>query len=114
MSWSVSRPESSTNTSPCSIGFIVPASTLRYGSIFTRFTERPRAVSNFPTDAAAIPLPTADITPPTTKIYLWPARARFIPSLYHAAFTFSVGVKCGDSGGQQDNWTKHQVPPRYP
>src|SRR3989344_4009121 len=80
MSCSVSNPESRTTPSPCSIGFIVPASTLRYGSIFTRFTESPRAVSSLPIEAVAMPLPTADITPPTTKTYLCPARTRFIPT----------------------------------
>src|SRR3989344_990609 len=76
MSWSVSNPESNTKTSPCSMGFMVPASTLRYGSILTRLTERPRAVRSLPIEAAAIPLPTALITPPTTKIYLCPPSLR--------------------------------------
>src|SRR3989338_3157802 len=70
MSWSVSNPESRTNTSPCSVGFIVPASTLRYGSIFMRLTLKPLACSMVPIDAEAIPLPTPDMTPPMTKIYL--------------------------------------------
>src|SRR3989344_1690958 len=60
------------------MGFIVPASTLRYGSIFTRFTEMPRAARSLPMDAVAIPFPTPDITPPTTKIYLCPLPARFL------------------------------------
>src|SRR3989344_2292155 len=84
MSWSVSRPESSTNTSPCSIGFIVPASTFRYGSTFTRLTESPRAVKSFPIEAVAMPLPTPDMTPPMTKIYLCPPLARRFIELYYS------------------------------
>src|SRR3989344_1802937 len=81
------------NTSPCSIGFIVPASTLRYGSIFTRFTERPRAVKSFPIEAVAIPLPTPDMTPPTTKMYLWPpALAR--PDFRYAAIHHEKKAGC--------------------
>src|SRR3989338_206397 len=87
MSWSVSSPESSTKTSPCSVGFIVPASTLRYGSIFTRLTLSPRAESILPMDAVVMPLPTPDMTPPTTKIYLCPPRgprrATIRTPLYH-------------------------------
>src|SRR3989344_5605559 len=70
MSWSHSVPSSSTKTSPCSVGFIVPASTFTYGSILSAVTSRPRACKIFAIEAEAMPLPTPDITPPTTKIYL--------------------------------------------
>src|SRR3989344_4034145 len=68
MSWSHSVPSSSTNTSPCSVGFIVPASTFTYGSILMAVTSKPRDCRIFPMDAEAMPLPTPDITPPTTKM----------------------------------------------
>src|SRR5579862_1704550 len=69
MSRSVSAPSSVTNTSPCWKGLIVPGSTLRYGSNFCSWTRRPRALSNRPSDAATIPFPRADTTPPVTKTY---------------------------------------------
>src|SRR5262245_58099088 len=79
MSRSVSAPSSVTNTSPCWNGDIVPGSTLRYGSNFSIDTRRPRSTSNRPSDAAAIPFPSEETTPPVTKMYLvvaepWPAR----------------------------------------
>src|SRR5215831_8516366 len=69
MSRSVSAPSSVTNTSPCWNGLIVPGSTLRYGSNFCSCTRRPRAFSSRPSEAATIPLPRADTTPPVTKTY---------------------------------------------
>src|ERR1700757_3389057 len=69
MSRSVSAPSSVTNTSPCWNGLIVPGSTLRYGSNFWSWTRRPRALSRRPSDAATIPSPRADTTPPVTKTY---------------------------------------------
>ena len=59
-----------TNTSPCSVGFMVPASTLIYGSIFIAVTLSPRACRQVAIDDEATPLPTPLITPPTMKIYL--------------------------------------------
>src|SRR6266545_1450007 len=67
MSRSVSAPSSVTKTSPCWYGDIVPGSTLRYGSIFSDATERPRAARMLPSDAAVMPLPREEVTPPVTK-----------------------------------------------
>src|SRR5438477_7664978 len=69
MSRSVSAPSSVTYTSPCWKGLIVPGSTFRYGSNFCNWTRRPRALSSRPSEAATIPLPSADTTPPVTKTY---------------------------------------------
>src|SRR5919201_1303312 len=69
MSKSVSAPSSVTNTSPCWNGLIVPGSTFRYGSNFWSWTRKPRALSSRPSDAATIPLPSAETTPPVTKTY---------------------------------------------
>src|SRR5882724_6456479 len=49
---------------------MVPGSTLRYGSSFCRVTEKPRASSRRPIDAAASPLPSDETTPPVMKMYL--------------------------------------------
>src|SRR5579885_3062116 len=70
MSRSVSAPSSVTNTSPCWNGLIVPGSTLMYGSNFCICTFRPRAFSRRPREAAVIPLPSEETTPPVTKTYL--------------------------------------------
>src|SRR5215208_7188659 len=70
MSRSVSAPSSVTKTSPCWNGLIVPGSTLRYGSNFWHVTFNPRLSSRQPMEAAAIPLPSDDTTPPVTKINL--------------------------------------------
>src|SRR6267143_6549820 len=48
---------------------MVPGSTLRYGSSFCRETLRWRAFRMFPIDAAVIPLPSEETTPPVTKTY---------------------------------------------
>src|SRR2546426_9748801 len=48
---------------------MVPGSTLRYGSSFWRETVRWRAFRMFPIDAAVIPLPSEETTPPVTKTY---------------------------------------------
>src|SRR5689334_16375922 len=69
MSRSVSAPSSVTKTSPCWNGLIVPGSTLRYGSNFCSWTRRPRAFSRRPSEAATMPFPSADTTPPVTKTY---------------------------------------------
>src|SRR3954463_9475950 len=70
MSRSVSAPSSVTKTSPCWNGFIVPGSTLRYGSSFCIVTRRPRAVSSWPRLEAVSPLPSEEATPPVTKTCL--------------------------------------------
>src|SRR5205814_7162785 len=67
MSRSVSAPSSVTNTSPCWNGFIVPGSTLRYGSSFCMVTRSPRALSRRPRLEAVRPLPRLEATPPVTK-----------------------------------------------
>src|SRR5215207_5591558 len=67
MSRSVSAPASVTKTSPCRNGFIVPGSTLRYGSNFCIETRKPRATSSLPRLAAVRPLPSQEATPPVTK-----------------------------------------------
>src|SRR3954471_6325520 len=69
MSRSVSAPSSVTNTSPCWNGLIVPGSTLMYGSNFWTCTFSPRAFSSRPSDAAVIPFPSDETTPPVTKTY---------------------------------------------
>src|SRR2546423_1775966 len=69
MSRSVSAPSSVTKTSPCWNGLIVPGSTFRYGSNFWSWMRRPRALSRRPSDAATMPFPSADTTPPVTKTY---------------------------------------------
>src|SRR5256885_8864281 len=48
---------------------MVPGSTLRYGSSFWRETVRWRAFRMFPIDAAVMPLPREETTPPVTKTY---------------------------------------------
>src|SRR3954453_22116037 len=69
MSRSVSAPSSVTKTSPCWNGLIVPGSTLLYGSNFWTETLRPRAFSSRPSEAAVMPLPSEETTPPVTKTY---------------------------------------------
>src|SRR5204863_3488273 len=69
MSRSVSAPSSVTYTSPCWNGLIVPGSTFRYGSNFWSCTRSPRALSSLPSEAATIPFPSAETTPPVTKTY---------------------------------------------
>src|SRR5436853_1221173 len=48
---------------------MVPGSTFRYGSSFCRETVRWRAFRMFPIDAAVMPLPREETTPPVTKTY---------------------------------------------
>src|SRR4029453_4062735 len=69
MSRSVSPPSSVTKTSPCWNGLIVPGSTFRYGSNFWTWTFRPRALRSRPSDAAVIPFPSDETTPPVTNTY---------------------------------------------
>src|SRR5690606_21568317 len=61
-------PSSVTNTSPCSYGFIVPGSTLMYGSSFWSVTRSPRSFSNRPSELAVRPFPSELATPPVTKM----------------------------------------------
>jgi hypothetical protein len=48
---------------------MVPGSTFRYGSSFWRETLRWRAFRMFPIDAAVMPFPSEETTPPVTKTY---------------------------------------------
>ena len=48
---------------------MVPGSTFRYGSNFWFCTRRPRCFKSLPRDAAQMPLPRPDTTPPVIKIY---------------------------------------------
>src|SRR3954447_20455582 len=70
MSRPVSAPSLVTNTSPCWKGFIVPGSTLRYGSSFCMVTRRPRDFSRLPRLEAVSPLPSEEATPPVTNTCL--------------------------------------------
>src|SRR6266536_6619000 len=70
MSRSVSAPSSVTKTSPCWKGFIVPGSTLIYGSSFCIVTRRPLLLSRRPSEEAVSPFPRLDATPPVTKMCL--------------------------------------------
>src|SRR5438034_4533614 len=69
MSRSVSAPSSVTKTSPCWNGLIVPGSTFKYGSNFCSWTRSPRALRRRPSEAATMPLPRAETTPPVTNTY---------------------------------------------
>jgi hypothetical protein len=51
------------------MGFIVPASKLRYGSIFRHVARRPESWSSLAREDDVIPLPRPDMTPPVTKMY---------------------------------------------
>src|SRR5438309_2550878 len=70
MSRSVSAPSSVTNTSPCWNGLIVPGSTLMYGSSLRLVTRTPRLARMAASDAAAMPLPSEETTPPVTNTNL--------------------------------------------
>src|SRR5437764_3205341 len=48
---------------------MVPGSTFRYGSSFWRETVSRRAFRMFPIEAAVMPLPREETTPPVTKTY---------------------------------------------
>ena len=48
---------------------MVPGSTFMYGSSFCAATFSPRAFSSRPSEAAVMPLPSPETTPPVTKMY---------------------------------------------
>ena len=48
---------------------MVPGSILIYGSNFCIVTEKPRAFNKRPNDAAVIPFPSPETTPPVTNTY---------------------------------------------
>src|SRR6202167_4449045 len=62
---------------------MVPGSTFKYGSNFCSDTRSPRLSSRQPMEAAAMPFPSDETTPPVTKMYL----AMDIPL---SAFSFSA------------------------
>src|SRR6202008_5201046 len=66
----VSAPSSVTNTSPCWNGLIVPGSTLMYGSSLRLVTRMPREARMAARDAAAMPFPSEETTPPVTNTNL--------------------------------------------
>src|SRR6267378_2106497 len=82
MSRSVSAPSSVTNTSPCWNGDIVPGSTLMYGSSLMLVTRMLRDSRIAARDAAAMPFPNEETTPPVTKTYLaiYPSRGEIVKS----------------------------------
>src|SRR5580704_8608709 len=93
---SVSAPSSVTKTSPCWYGFIVPASTLMYGSSFWIETLRPRAFRSRPREAAVMPLPSELTTPPVKKIYFAiSGRGRSPVALEKPRSERSLGIHAG-------------------
>src|SRR5690242_21917400 len=68
---------------------MVPGSTLMYGSNFWIVTLRPRSTRSLPNEAAAMPLPRDETTPPVTKMYfvllIGPPIPRKLP-LIHADY----------------------------
>src|SRR3954468_12139587 len=84
MSRSVSAPSSVTKTSPCWNGFIVPGSTLMYGSSFCIVTRRPRHLRRRPSEDAVRPFPKEEATPPVTKMC-------FVTGLHHTASPLEPG-----------------------
>src|SRR5574341_504074 len=117
MSRSVSAPSSVTNTSPCWNGLIVPGSTFRYGSNFCAETERPRALSSRPSEAATMPFPSAETTPPVTNTYLATGSHRSRPA---GRLALRSGAnRAGPSGGVgtvslqwRQRWRRAPVPPK--
>src|SRR5437588_4982641 len=58
---------------------MVPGSTLMYGSSFWMETSTPRLLSTRPIDAAVIPLPTDETTPPVRNMYFGIALPSHLP-----------------------------------
>src|SRR6266540_2194784 len=107
MSRSVSAPSSVTNTSPCWNGFIVPGSTLRYGSSFCMVTRRPRALRRLPRLLAVRPLPSEEATPPVTNTC-------FVVRADCAKDDSRDRVLCGAGRGDPRKFTVTRRPPRSP
>src|SRR6266581_9186410 len=78
---------------------MVPGSMLMYGSSFWRETLRPRAFRMVPMDAAVIPLPIEETTPPVTKTYFgtgtlfYAGSAPFASGIIHPTAFFTL-VRC--------------------
>src|SRR6266511_125424 len=107
MSRSVSAPSSVTNTSPCWNRFIVPGSTLRYGSSFCMVTRRPRALRRLPRLLAVRPLPSEEATPPVTNTC-------FVVRADCAKDDSRDRVLCGAGRGDPRKFTVTRRPPRSP
>src|SRR5215211_129505 len=101
MSRSVSAPSSVTNTSPCWNGLIVPGSTLMYGSNFWIVTDRPRATSRCPSEAAAMPFPSAETTPPVTKTKRVSGRLAGIQALGRRVYSAGRREPARSGGGEE-------------
>src|SRR5258708_38673890 len=65
---------------------MVPGSTLMYGSNFWSCTSSPRATSRRPIDAAAMPLPRDETTPPVMKM------KRVSPAAIEKSFGLSLSA----------------------
>src|SRR3954453_84024 len=103
MSRSVSAPSSVTKTSPCWNGLMVPGSTLMYGSNFWIVTDSPRATRRRPRDAAAMPFPSAETTPPVMKMKRVSGRLSGIKSLGSRVYSKvrRTTRSCASRRGQQ-------------
>src|SRR5687767_7013219 len=80
---------------------MVPGSTLMYGSNFWIVTERPRATRSRPREAAAIPFPSAETTPPVTKTKRVSGRLCDIKSLGNPVYSPDRRTTLRPSGGRE-------------
>ena len=62
-----------------------------YGSSFWIVTLYPLALNNLPSEAAMIPLPKDDVTPPVTKIYFVEKLDKFI---FFTKIVFTTHILC--------------------
>src|ERR1022692_965515 len=69
---------------------MVPGSTLRYGSNFCNVTRNPRLSSRHPMEAAAMPFPNDETTPPVTNTYLAIWFRKLHRSLEQLRHTFQI------------------------
>src|ERR1700693_4040528 len=98
MSRSVSAPSSVTKTSPCWNGLIVPGSTLMYGSSLRLVTRMPREARIAARDAAAMPFPREETTPPVTKTNLvMDDKSRKFLFYRNTSFGTNLESDCGDA-----------------
>src|SRR4249920_832396 len=102
MSRSVSAPSSVTNTSPCWNGLMVPGSTLMYGSSLMLVTRMLRDSRIAAREAAAMPFPSEETTPPVTKTYLviylsrvWSSEERAGPHIVHVVYKQGLAAGLG-------------------
>src|SRR6478735_4275055 len=81
---------------------MVPGSTLMYGSNFCSCTSSPRATSSRPIEAAAMPLPSEETTPPVMKMNrVSPGAIDLTPSLA-VPNAFQGSAPGGRQGGFED------------